>query len=283
MATDNKIKINENETKNKTRREKGKYPKVQFFRKVLQVISFVLFPVTFYYLSPYLSIMGPIVGVISGSIIIFGSLLVYSIFMGRTFCSYLCPMGGLQDFCMTIRKRRINIKTAFVKWIIFIPWLAALILLPIFVGGPWQGVDFLFMTRDQPVIGISLFSTSAYIVYYFVLALILTLAFAVGKRSFCHHVCWIAPFMVIGRKIANWLHIPSFRLKAENEKCIHCNRCTRICPMSLPVEELVTNGDMEHPSCILCGQCVEECPKDVIDYAFTSKQKAATEPIAKQE
>jgi L-lactate utilization protein LutB len=49
----------------------------------------------------------------------------------------------------------------------------------------------------------------------------------------------MAPFMIIGRKIANNTKVISLKLTAVSEKCIHCHRCTEHCPMSLPVEAMV--------------------------------------------
>ena len=111
-------------------------------------------------------------------------------------------------------------------------------------------------------------------IYYIVIIILLSLGFIVGKRSFCHHLCWIGPFMIIGRKLSQWLRIPGLRLKPENEKCIDCNRCDRSCPMSLNVSDLVQKGDMDDTNCILCGECIDACPKNVIHYKFTTYPRA---------
>jgi hypothetical protein len=34
-----------------------------------------------------------------------------------------------------------------------------------------------------------------------------------GKRAGCHYICWMTPFMSIGRKIRNILKYPSLRLR----------------------------------------------------------------------
>lgn len=263
-------------------RVKRTHPKRQMARKIMIFTSFMLFPITIFYLSPFLSIMGPIEGFISGAILVFGSLFIFSLFMGRIFCSYICSMAGMMEAMAHIQKRRINRKSFFVKWIIFIPWIAVIILLPILFGQPFQGVDAFFgidtmidmMGSMVEIRGISILSIQGIVIYYIVVAVIVLLGFIIGKRSFCHHMCWIGPFMVIGRKISNWTRIPSLRLKPENENCIDCKRCTRKCPMSLNVNELVQRGDMEDSNCILCGECIDECPKNVIHYTFTSHKKA---------
>jgi ferredoxin-type protein NapH len=62
--------------------------------------------------------------------------------------------------------------------------------------------------------------------------------------------------------------LPSLHLKARSDSCTACGTCTRGCPMSLEVQEMVEKRRMEQPECILCGQCVDGCPQGVIRYGF---------------
>jgi polyferredoxin len=235
--------------------------------------------------------MGPAMGTITGAMIIFGSLFIFSLFMGRIFCGYICPMGGMQDAMGKIRERRIKRRSFFVKWLIFIPWLALMIFLPFMTKPEWQGIGFFngiggkvdfFGMEGILVKGVSILSLHGLLIYYIIIILLLILGFAVGKRSFCHHVCWIGPFMIIGRWISNKLRIPSLRLQAQNEKCNQCKRCDRACPMSLEVHEFVIRGDMEDSNCILCGECIETCPRNVIQYKFCSHTKAIVPKIFRE-
>ena len=85
-----------------------------------------------------------------------------------------------------------------------------------------------------------------FIVFYSFILLIAGLSFGVGRRSFCHHVCWMAPFMVLGQKLRDAFKMPGLRLRAQPDLCINCKRCTNACPMSLDVESLVAKKDMKH-------------------------------------
>lgn len=96
-------------------------------------------------------------------------------------------------------------------------------------------------------------------------------ALIAGKRSFCHYICWMAPFMVAGRKLGNLLMLSSLRLKADSGKCTHCKQCSKNCPMSLDVEQMVSKGSLENAECILCGECTGTCPKKVIHYTLGTK------------
>lgn len=91
----------------------------QNIRKTIIVISFILFPITLYYFSPYLIIEALTQNVIAGSFIVFSLMLIGSIFFGRLFCGWICPAGGLQESCTIINDRRISIKKAkLIKYLI---------------------------------------------------------------------------------------------------------------------------------------------------------------------
>jgi ferredoxin len=107
-----------------------------------------------------------------------------------------------------------------------------------------------------------------YIIFYAVLALLFVLSLTAGKRGSCHHACWMAPFMMIGRRARNVLHLPGVQLRADTPACVACRACTAACPMSLDVQTMVLGQQMENSECILCGTCVDVCPHSVIQYDF---------------
>jgi polyferredoxin len=246
----------------------------QKVRLTIITISFLLFPITLFYLSPYLPIQGAAECLLSGSMIVFIAMFVSSLFIGRAFCGWFCPGAGIQSiFARIVTKRARGGKWDWIKYLIWLPWIGLIIFIGIQSGG-FTRIDMLFHTTY----GISVANPGAYIIYYGVLILIVLLAMLTGKRGFCHYSCWMAPFMIIGRKIRNLIGWHSLQLKAEQEKCIHCRLCTNSCPMSLDVEEMVNRGDIEDTECILCGSCVDACPKGVIHFSFGIRKKR---PISK--
>ena len=96
------------------------------------------------------------------------------------------------------------------------------------------------------------------------------MALLVGRRAGCHTICWMAPFMILGRKLRNLLPWPALRLQAAPDKCRDCLSCTAGCPMSLDVHSMVVTNRMENDECILCGTCVDNCSQSAIRYSFTS-------------
>lgn len=234
----------------------------QKIRKTILLILFLSFPVIFNYFSPYLSMNGAFAGIVSGSLLLFGVLFISSLLIGRAFCGWACPVGCFQDICMSIKDTR-RPKHHWVKYLIWTPWFA-FIVMGFFRTGGIHRIDPLYMTEN----GISVLEPLQYATYFTVLFVFLVLALSIGRHAFCHYGCWIAPFMIFGRKIRNFLGWPSLQLKSKQEACIDCKTCTKNCPMSIDVWYQVKKGDMEHGDCILCGQCADNCKQKVIGYSF---------------
>lgn len=236
--------------------------KRQRLRKFLLLLSFLLFPVTIYYLSPVLIINAGLNGIINGSFVVFLILLVGSIFFGRIFCAYLCPAGGLQECAFCINERipkqgwRNNI-----KYIIWTVWIAAVVVCYLYRGEIVR-LDFFYETDH----GISVANIYGYIIYYGIVFLILIPSVLFGKRIFCHYFCWIAPFMVLGTKLRRLLHLPGLQVTAQKENCIACKRCNQACPMGLDVQHMAKQGGCTSTECIQCGACIDACPKHVLHY-----------------
>jgi len=234
----------------------------QKIRYGIILVSFFLFPATFYYLSPVLIIESTYRGIINGSFFIFTLLFLSALFVGRGFCGWICPGAGCQEAIMQVKNGRIK-KGNWVKWMIWVPWIGMIVILAIRTGG-YKTIDFFYQTKY----GLSIGDVSALIAYLFVLMLIIIPAFTIGRRSFCHHICWMAPFMIIGRAIRNRFKWRSLLLRSDVDKCVSCHVCTKNCPMSLEVEEMVKSNNMNHSECILCGLCIDNCKKGAIRYAL---------------
>ena len=188
---------------------------------------------------------------------------ISSLFLGRAYCGWVCPGAGCQEALFLARNSRITTGD-YIKWIIWVPWIIAIVILAV-KGGGYKDLDFFYLTTY----GFSVGNVQSLISYFIVLLFLIVLpAFIFGKRSFCHHLCWMAPFMIIGRKLRNSFKWPSLKLKADAEKCQHCHMCTQNCPMSLPVEKMVNKNELENTECILCGTCIDGCEFKAIEYAF---------------
>lgn len=237
--------------------------KRQTIRRTLLFISFLLFPITIWYFSPYLIIQAASEHIMNGSFIVFVTMFVASMFLGRVWCGYLCPAGGLQECCT-----RTNDKAAKggwrnkIKFVIWILWMAGVVATFI-MGKNVVTVDFFYMTDH----GISITEIYNYIIYYGVLFILVLPAMIHGRRAACHYLCWMAPFMIIGSTIGRWLHFPQLHIEADKSQCISCHLCSKACPMGLDVTKMVNEGtNSKCTECIQCGACVDNCPKKALKY-----------------
>lgn len=238
--------------------------KRQKARKILLILMVIFFPLTYYYFSPYLIIMGAAEGVISGSFLVFTTMFLGSLFFGRIFCGWFCPAGGLQELCFKVNSKTFKGgKFNWTKYFIWVPWIAIIGIMFIQARGI-VAIDPLYQTYY----GISISDIQSLILFLLIAGLIVGVALAIGKRASCHTICWMAPFMIIGRRIRNVINLPSLQLTSDTEKCINCKLCDKKCPMSLKVNEMVQTKNMENSECILCGSCVDNCPQGAIQYSF---------------
>lgn len=236
--------------------------KRQLIRRRIAYISFLLFPVTFIYFSPYVIVEASAKGIVNGSFLLFLLLFIASLFLGRAFCSWVCPIGGAQEMFSPLKKK-FAARGKLIKWFIWSPWIIAIIVVAFRHGG-YQEIDPLYKTTY----GISVNSIYKLIIYLFVLILAFIPYFLVGKRSFCKHICWIAPFMILGRKIQLRFKTPSLKLINTDKTCVNCHKCTSNCLMGLDVEKMILTQKMENSECILCGNCADVCRKDCIKLKF---------------
>ena len=243
-------------------------PKRQDVRRMIGIFLVILFPAIYYYFSPYISMMGAAQGVIAGSLFLFALLFLSALAVGRAFCAWACPAGALMDLIATGRPKPVRRALLhWIKYLIWAPWLATLLLLLFQHRGSLR-LDPLFAT-DR---GFSVSSVPSLVMYFLVAFAFFGVSALVGRRAACHAICWMGPFMVLGRSLSTAMGLPALRLRSSAAACTDCKSCERGCPMSLPVSTLVRKGKPDHIDCILCGECVDRCPSKCIAYAWARPQ-----------
>lgn len=240
----------------------------QRMRLALIILSFLLYPVTFAYLSCPIIIEAAGLGIVSGGLAVIALLFLSSIPLGRLWCGWLCPSGGLQEITRLFGDRPLRTwKLDWLKYPVFIGIFGSLAF-AIWSSGGLKIIDPFYRTEY----GISILATGGVAVFFGPVVITLIIALIVGRRGFCHTFCPIAAMLIIGRKIRTIAGWPGLRLEAEKSRCIDCRICSEECPMSLNVNTLVREGKMENTDCILCGNCTDTCPKGVIRYAWSGKE-----------
>ncbi|MBR4343579.1 MAG: 4Fe-4S binding protein [Lachnospiraceae bacterium] len=237
----------------------------QRIRKTLLIISFLLFPITIWYFSPYLIILAASEHIMNGSFIVFVAMFVLSMFFGRVWCGYFCPAGGLQE-CLIMCNSAPSKQgwRNLIKYVIWTIWILAIVITFI-LGKNDVTINPFYMTDH----GISVSGIYNYLIYYGVILILVLPALIHGRRATCHYICWMAPFMVIGSTLGRILHFPQLYIEVDKDTCISCGKCNMSCPMGLDVKTMVSEKkNAKCTECIQCGACIDNCPKKVLKYKF---------------
>lgn len=84
----------------------------------------------------------------------------------------------------------------------------------------------------------------------------------------------MTPFMVLGTKLRNFLHLPGIHIKAkEKDKCICCNKSNKGCPIGMDVVIELKNDVIDNLECIQRGACVDICPQQILSYRMTIRKE----------
>jgi len=190
-------------------------------------------------------------------------------FWGEPICGWACPAAGLHRLSFKVNDKlarggRYN----WIKYGLWVPWLAVIGFAAL-LAGRFHRVDPFYQTLN----GVSVYDGQSLFVLVFFVGVIASLSMALGKRAFCHYGCWMAPFMVVGTKIKDAVGWPSLHLRADTGRCVGCMQCSRNCPMSLDIHEMVERGSMKNSECILCMTCVDVCPTDTINFYFETPRQ----------
>ena len=163
---------------------------------------------------------------------IFGPLL-----FGRGWCGYCCWTAMILDLLPYKQPQGPRKKLGFIRYIMFA--LALILVLLLFhFGKATKHILFVLFLIGNLV--------------YYVLGITLAVLFK-DNRAFCKYICPITVFL----KPMSYFSL--LRIRCNEEKCIHCGKCLKVCPMDVEV-----NNDSRQrknaTECILCNKCKKECP-----------------------
>jgi len=58
------------------------------------------------------------------------------------------------------------------------------------------------------------------------------------------------------------------KIVTDNTKCLQCNTCNSVCPMSIDIKTMAQSGNpVTSLRCVGCGHCVDACPSRTLSYA----------------
>ncbi|MDF2593447.1 MAG: hypothetical protein K0S75_2913, partial [Clostridia bacterium] len=148
-------------------------------RRLLLFIMLLLLPITLNYFSPYVIIDGLANKILAGAFFVWLLMLISSLFVGRAFCSYICPYGGLQmSVDLAIKKPLKQVRwMRGMRYVLGILWVTPIIILTALNIGNVK-VDPFYLTESF----VSVDNIFKLIGYYVIVFALLILPLLMGKR-----------------------------------------------------------------------------------------------------
>lgn len=161
---------------------------------------------------------------------------------GRGWCGYACWTAMILDLLPYKHPGTSRKRIGFIRYITFalsLILVSALFLLQ--VGNMERIMFWLFLFGN--------------LLYY---AVGIILAFVCkDNRAFCKYVCPITVFL------KPMSYFSFMRIQVDEDKCISCGKCRRICPMNVDMTDNSRRRE-NGTECILCFECIDSCPQKAL-------------------
>ncbi len=209
----------------------------------------------------------------SGIVYAVGWLFLFGAALGRLVCGWLCPFGLVQEALHRIplgKKWKKLPGDKILVWLKYLLLIIFVILLPLFavdafgLGTTWfckyvcpQGT--LEAGIPLPLANSALRSSLGFLYHWKLSILIVVAALSVFVyRPFCRYLC------PLGAIYGQFNRISVYRYRVDEKTCIHCDACTKACPMDLSVYK-----NPNQSLCIRCGRCKAVCPTGAVTSGWT--------------
>jgi polyferredoxin len=230
----------------------------------------------------------------------FIAVLALTFITGRTYCSFLCPLGIGQDLFSRIggrfkkKFRRFGYKKPFtiLRYLLlamtlavtmvwgmymitlldpysifgrFMTFFARPVILIVnnFLAGILGKFD-IYTLSNVPVKGFSLIAYSIPAAFFVLVGL---LSFTRG-RLYCNMICPVGTFLGLISKLS------LFRIIFDESACTRCGRCSMRCKSSC-IDFL--NHDIDVSRCVDCFNCITTCQDKALSYGFIRLKKKVHE------
>jgi polyferredoxin len=192
----------------------------------------------------------------AGLAILLGALLA-SLLVPRSFCSHVCPVGGVSELLGDLGRRLLGRTWLLPRWVDLPLRAIKYILLAFFVWATWvaMGLPSLRDFLDSPYnrvadVKMLLFFAEPSRLTAGVLAA-LVIASVLVRDFWCRYLCPYGALLgLLGR-------LSPLKVDRDATACIDCQACTRACPARITVHAATR---VRHVECSGCQDCIAACP-----------------------
>ena len=206
-----------------------------------------------------------------GVILVFG-VLSTTFFLGRYWCSHLCPIGGSMELVSKLVPKFMKINfskipaPAFRYGYLSVFFIAAatgigslccnycnFATIPRLFGAAFSQAELSYFLRTAGLVNLGLVAVLGF--------------FAKGGRAYCNLICPIGALDSISNRIGMK---SGKRMNIDESKCNGCGKCESSCPVwAIEVED---KAKINSYSCMPCGECRTSCSRDAISYGRIEKE-----------
>ncbi len=187
---------------------------------------------------------------------IFTGILLMSFILGKSFCSWVCPVGFISDLIGEFGKKLFKKNFKLPRWADYplrsLKYLLLFFFVSTIVSMSVQQLV-LFLDSDYNIIAdIKLFDFFRYLSPFSVVILTILVLLSIPIKNFwCRYLC---PY---GALLGLTGLLSILKIKRTAQTCIDCNLCDKVCPSSITVSKA---HYVISDECTSCMQCVDACP-----------------------
>jgi polyferredoxin len=185
----------------------------------------------------------------SGNFYALGIILVLTLLFRRLFCGYVCPIGAASELMRSLagdfNYNQLRVGEKFDRGLSLLKYLV-LVLVLIMTAATVN----LFYRQISPCYLLASINDDIVFSTYVAGAVFLTGSFLVSM-PFCR---WVCPFAAV-QNLFSCIGLSAIHRDVDG--CIHCQKCSKACPMNIDVAHQTA---VKSANCISCFECVEVCP-----------------------
>jgi polyferredoxin len=218
---------------------------------------------------------------LAGGMIIGVAIAAMTLFVGRFFCGWICPMGACQQAASYLLKssdkKELYAKNTY-NWSQKIKYLMLLVFVVcaafgVLLSGYLDPISLLTRvsaTIVRPILNLLVNGGVSQTAAFDVTALTGAIFIAVTIMNLRQPRFWCRTICPLGALLGLFSRKPLLRMVRDEHKCIHCGLCRQQCQGACEIDKTLIPSE-----CVMCMNCIDVCPVRAIEFQFAHAVDAA--------